>query len=97
MTQYVIGVLVASRERHNDPLFKRLRNTTRSFSNSAINGIRLVEIRIVGVKNDGFALIKLAQKGARMSLIPPLSHSRRIRYGFFLFRIEKDLKMVGFE
>jgi len=97
MTQDVVGILVGARQWHDDAFLEALRDPAGAFPDGTANSIGLLEVRIVGIENDGLALVELAQEGPAVALVPPLGHARGILHRLPFFGVQIEFEMVRFE
>ncbi len=97
MPKDVVGISVRARQRHDHAILERLGDASQALTQVTGECIRLLKIGVVGIQNDRLGPFELMLKYARESLVPPLSHTRRVLDRFALFRIEMDVVVRGLE
>jgi hypothetical protein len=97
VAEHMVGLPVASRERHDDALFDALCHATGALSQLPAHGIGLLKIGAVSVEDQRLFLLKLSEEGPGVAIVPPLRHPGRILNGLLLLRVEVNLKLVRLE
>ncbi len=93
----VVGLGVGPRQRHRDALLQALGHAARALADEAADGVRLLEVRVVGVEEDGLLVAERVQVGAAVALVPALGHPSGVADGLLGLGVVVDLEVLGLE
>jgi hypothetical protein len=84
-------------EGQDDPALEELGDAAGPFPHLAGEHVRLLEVRVAGVQDQGLAAPELVAEDVRQAGVPPLGHPRRQVDGFLFGRIVVDVEVLGLE
>ncbi len=95
--QHVLEVRVGAGERQDDPVLERLRDAPGALVEEDRERVRLLEVRVRGVQDDGLAFPELVLEHPGESRVGPLHHARRIQRRLALLLVEVDVEVRGLD
>ena len=98
VAQHVVRVAHRLGERHDDPVLEALREPARRLREGRGRGVRLVEVRLVGIEDQRLPLVELVVEHRADAAVPALRHPPRVEDQVrVLLGVAVDVEALGLD